>query len=771
MRIRGFKIESYGPIKDFEATSLPLFTLFFGKNESGKTLTIDALLKMMLGKKLRREFEDINRVEMYPRGWVELEVGGELLELPKDRDLSELSGISAAEYRNVFIIRNSDLFFAEEKSFYNQISERLMGSQTKQMENLEQAIRRLCKLTDTKIEFSNREEDWYLKTRIERAKELLAEIEELEVKMADKGLDVLEVELDQKRDQLSALKVRLESLERMDKKRRYLTVKEAIEGEKREREKLKELEKFSEDEERRWYEAEQRIREAEINKFKELEVLNEIEAKVEELDKKVLEKEDEIRKEEEKMRKIEELKPQMIIFKSEEEKKPSLEKRKKLWKIWVVIWEIILIFSLIGMIYKISMFWAVAGTISALGMGISLWQYAKIGKSLQRMVENWHKLKEESEKKLGISAVDLKDLMEKVEQKKREFDAFQSELKELSIKKELEKKQKSQQEQRISNLTQEIKRQEELISQIKTRSGINSYKEYKKGCEERREVDTRLDKYSEILKSHLGNEPQFWEEKAKELEMYKNAEEEGSYDEREYKKVRERISVLEEEIKKKDKELKELEAKYHEIARDANELKMGDEYLYCESNADLKRIKKRIRGFISDNERAKDNAQKAIEILNQLAKEGKERIGTLFEKNGEINRYFRAITGEMYEEVSYKVNGKEHLIKVKSKDGEELEAGKLSGGTVDQLYFAIRAGLARKLLKEEKGFFILDDPFLKSDKDRLKNQMEILKQLLEEGWQILYFTAKEEVREMVGTEIARRGDEKVKVVDMEKKVV
>ncbi len=70
----------------------------------------------------------------------------------------------------------------------------------------------------------------------------------------------------------------------------------------------------------------------------------------------------------------------------------------------------------------------------------------------------------------------------------------------------------------------------------------------------------------------------------------------------------------------------------------------------------------------------------------------------------------------------------------------------LSGGAYDQLYLTIRISLAEKLLDEEKGFFILDDPFLKSDTERLRRQMELLLDLSQQGWQILYFTAKDEVK-------------------------
>ncbi|MCL0077979.1 hypothetical protein M1N61_02895, partial [Peptococcaceae bacterium] len=79
-------------------------------------------------------------------------------------------------------------------------------------------------------------------------------------------------------------------------------------------------------------------------------------------------------------------------------------------------------------------------------------------------------------------------------------------------------------------------------------------------------------------------------------------------------------------------------------------------------------------------------------------------------------------------------------------DGAILEAEKLSGGAYDQLYFSIRLALGEKLLKGKKGFFIMDDPFIKADPDRLQRQIEMLRKISESGWQVIYFSAKSEIK-------------------------
>ena len=74
----------------------------------------------------------------------------------------------------------------------------------------------------------------------------------------------------------------------------------------------------------------------------------------------------------------------------------------------------------------------------------------------------------------------------------------------------------------------------------------------------------------------------------------------------------------------------------------------------------------------------------------------------------------------------------------------------------DQLYFAVRVALGSKLLPDEKAFFLLDDPFIKSDTQRLKKQLGMLLELSRIGWQVLYFSAKDEVKNMLKTATVAR---------------
>jgi exonuclease SbcC len=152
-----------------------------------------------------------------------------------------------------------------------------------------------------------------------------------------------------------------------------------------------------------------------------------------------------------------------------------------------------------------------------------------------------------------------------------------------------------------------------------------------------------------------------------------------------------------------------------------------------------------LQGFIDENESNRDNVLGIVEIFKEIEIEEKERISELFGKNSPISKYFNEITGGFYEEVMF--NQETGEVEAKRKDGKILKTMQLSGGTYDQLYLSIRLALGEKLLKDKKGFFIMDDPFIKADTGRLQNQMSILKRVSSKlEWQILYFTAKDEVK-------------------------
>lgn len=94
MKVTQFSITRYGPLSPGKIFNLGDFNIFYGPNESGKTLTVDALIKLLFqGKDQKksqnslysqlRDFEKIDRVDEKPEGFVVIESDGKQYKLPE----------------------------------------------------------------------------------------------------------------------------------------------------------------------------------------------------------------------------------------------------------------------------------------------------------------------------------------------------------------------------------------------------------------------------------------------------------------------------------------------------------------------------------------------------------------------------------------------------------------------------------------------------------------------------------------------------------------
>jgi exonuclease SbcC len=180
-----------------------------------------------------------------------------------------------------------------------------------------------------------------------------------------------------------------------------------------------------------------------------------------------------------------------------------------------------------------------------------------------------------------------------------------------------------------------------------------------------------------------------------------------------------------------------------------------NEKLFCRTIVDLNEIHARLKEFINKNENKRNAISCAMNILNEIELEEKGRVHELFSNEGpfSVSALFSFITGGLYDEVMYDPEGA--CLNVRHSNGEIINAEKLSGGAYDQLYLAIRLALGDKILNHEKGFFIMDDPFIKSDIKRIEYQIQVLKKIVEIGWQILYFSCKNEIKGILLNDIEK----------------
>ena len=634
MKIKEFLITRYGPLPDTGRFLLSDFNLFFGKNEDGKTLMIDALVKLLLKRNIKT-FNQIKRVDENPVGKVIIEVEkGNEKKLPEEGTLTKFTGLTPSECRNIFIIRNSDLSILQESEFYTDVTDRLTGLRTKEISLIKEKLQEIGKLTrpDSGASLSDKAEWANIKTRVEKAKKLIINIDELKNEIKNERYE----EFEEKIYKLS------ETIDQIDKKLTFLEY-----SRKRERyEKgYTELEKLR----------------------KALKILNGL----------ILDY-------------INKLKSKISNYKDKQDEFILQKPKSEFFTKAIVISLILLFFSILGVIIRPIRF--------LYSMPILFFITTSILTYLKLSFVN--------------SRIQLK----------REAGHIKDEALKLKVGGES-----------IVNI-------------------ITNIEEVEKNVILKKEAEVRLDSYFGRKSENLKENNSYWENKIRLLKEYKEKAKDINYDEN-------LVSQLKEDREKKLQEKKELQRKmkyFHdelqELEKNANRiLQLEGDYLHCDTSVDLDEIIDQLRKFINKIEKNKNNVLENMKIFEEIEAEEKEKVSELFGKGSSVSRYFKEITGGLYEEVF--LNQEKGNIKVKMRDGKILDVEKLVGGSYDQLYFSIRLALGEKLLKGNKGFFIMDDPFVKADQDRLKRQIEILKNISKTGWQILYFSAKGEVFNVLNKDI------------------
>ena len=764
MRIKEFLITRYGPLKSTGRILLNGFNLIWGRNEEGKTLTIDALIKLLIGfdTKILKIFGNINRVEEMPEGYVIVkDNNGKEIKLPERKkkiNLIQITDLSPQEFRNIFIIRNSDLSILEEEKFYVDITDKLTGLKTQDILKIKNKLLDIGNLTpggDFKDDIQTKK----LKSRLERAKNLKEKIIDLENKIKEKALDKLEEALVRLKDEIEKINKQIENLDIARKREKYEIGKEALIELKKALENLKNLKNYNEEDWHLWRDCEKSLEEYKSQKEEKIKELKEKEIELKEINQKLNEIKSEFKILEEKKKKIdEEIKAEISNY-SRINAEVSKQKVKDRFFTYLGITSTILLgLSLIGLLFVYSLlFYGLIGLFLIIAIISGIFKFQLLRKEAQ-LSETLERIKFAlSEIKIGGES--FFDIQFNLSLFKEEFRKKDEKLRQIEIEKEkIEEKIEELSKKIIPTIENKIQKAKETIEEIKRKSGESSLEKYTENLKIKQKFEKIIEAQESILKAYFGEEDKtsdrniaYWEEKIRKYEEYKNKVIDIKYDEAFETNLKNRKKELEKKIKELTDQMESFYKEMEEVEREANRILELDEYLYCNTLADLEKIKNKLESFIRENEEKRELILTARKIFEEIEKEEINKISELFGKESPISSYFAEITEGRYEEVIFEQEKRK--IKVKLKKDVLLEPEKLSGGAYDQLYFSIRLALGEKLLKGDKGFFILDDPFIKSDPYRLKKQIEMLKKISELGWQIIYFSAKGEVKEILDKEI------------------
>lgn len=190
------------------------------------------------------------------------------------------------------------------------------------------------------------------------------------------------------------------------------------------------------------------------------------------------------------------------------------------------------------------------------------------------------------------------------------------------------------------------------------------------------------------------------------------------------------ISKIEETINNNRIRIKGLEIEYNTIVPQLDEMVVLEE----KREADKEKL--------AELREKESIINIAIENLMDAYEEMKTTITPKFTKN--LSESIQKISSNKYNKVT--INDENGMI-IENNRGEYVEAIKLSTGTIDQLYLALRLSMIDELSKENLPI-LLDESFAYSDNNRLKNMLQYLTSDLN-NHQTIIFTCTDREQKML----------------------
>ncbi len=762
MRIKEFIVTRYGPLVDLERFYLKDFNLFFGRNEEGKTLLIDSIVKFLF-KKERKVFDKIERVDETPEGYLIIEIGaGETIKFPEKGELNKKTGLSPREYRNIFIIRSSDLFIDKEDAFYRKVQNRLTGLRTDEIKGIINKLLEMGRLAP-KGDFRNIKEE-KLRARLLYAQELTKRIDALRKRIKEEGFGGLEKELFRRKEGIKGIEKKLNDYEDARKRETYEKSLLALNELDKNNRELKQLNCFIETDEEFWRDAERDRKNAQNEKNALILQLAEKERAWEKKKEVMGKKERNFDTYKDRKKRLDEdINPEIKNYEKLSKNVAKGRGDLKTLSIINMLFGLLCSISIIGYILRPS--FLLGFTIPLFGV-ITVALFFVILFHLRKRAE----LSETFEKirlmtvKLGLSGKNIDDIIFNINGFEEEYIKMEKEFQDMKGDIRFLENEIRRIKEDIPEVEGKVRKSEKGIEEIKRKTGVETRKEHNQNLERKNQKEKERERDLGILKSLLevkgkteNEKIDYWREKVEEYNEYNDKATDVKYDEKTVSSLKKKKGSFIEEENGLRKKMKTFTDELGEIERVINHtvlMTREDNYLHCETLVDLNGVEERLKSFIDENERMRETVLNVKAIFEEIEKEEEEKVSSLFGKDSNVSAYFRKITEGMYENVEY--DAENGSIEVFPRNGQRLSADKLSSGAYDQLYLSIRLALGEKILKGEKGFFIMDDPFVKSDINRLKRQLSILRELSKTGWQILYFTAKDEIKDCLKDEIKKK---------------
>ncbi|NLX62952.1 MAG: AAA family ATPase [Tissierellia bacterium] len=198
------------------------------------------------------------------------------------------------------------------------------------------------------------------------------------------------------------------------------------------------------------------------------------------------------------------------------------------------------------------------------------------------------------------------------------------------------------------------------------------------------------------------------------------------------------VEAIERELREKEEYLSSLNNEHSRL-----EVKLDTLNTYIKELVDIEEEINRTEAEIKQMDKKKRAINIAKEVILKISEEIHKEFAPRINKD--VSQLISSITDGKYTNIKIDENLDISVENPQSK--EIISLDNLSGGTIDQMYFALRFSLI-KSIKEENLPLILDDCFLQYDSNRLKNILKYLHKV-SKSTQILLFTCQEREMEIL----------------------
>jgi len=770
MRIKKIHIIRYGPIAGLDLAIGPGLQVIKGRNEAGKTLTVEAVVKMLLKGKVK-DFDDMDRVDEEPEGYVLFDDDGKERKVNIKNGLAKYMDLGGLDLRNTFIIRDSDLTMHDEYGYFKNITDKLTGLQLEKIDSVMSSVQDFGRLMHPASDSRLSDNVKYGKVSTLHSQALSFKEEAVDyMKSAESGrLDYLELEQVNARQEIVSIRKKVKSSERALEWARYMKNKAGLEKIGEEWQVFKKLRGFNQ---------------AGYDNIKAL-IL-----KIDGLKSKIAgaaqDQEDNIKKKaalEEKLSKVQgrldalepkksdvdRLKAELDIFnqrKAEEVREPENFSR--------VITVILLLLAPLSFpavyIPTRSLLYSFILPVLLLIAGIIIFIVNRTNIRSDKFVSQG-KLLENDFKKIGFKIKDLDGALNEIAKFEDGYREIAAQAENLKSKSRLMEMQEKKVSEDMDSDARERKSLELELEETIGKLGISNFTDFNEKRRARDLAASEIIALARALSDEYGGEIPVWGS-ADELEGISGdmkdvirkwdekisasrpqgepacPEEQAGIGDADELKAR-----LEELERKEDSLMGSLEAHRKTLNDFQTRFAAMDLWGYLDNSkkfdiTSLDRLKEAAgiaRDFLDLVDRQQQMALEAIRIFESIKDAEETKVSELFEKLN-VSHIFEEITGGRYTDVNF--DSQEGSILVTDEHGKELPAENLSKGAYDQLFMSVRAAVSEEIMGDRKGFFIIDDAFLSSDSTRLERQFKLLDRLAGRGWSIIYFTVKDEVADL-----------------------